>query len=247
MDSGGSTAYHSLQTRLEKRWSKGLSFLHSFTYGRLLTNSPNWGDGGAATQDAYNFANEWGLDVTGVKFNSVVNWVYQLPFGRGRQMGSSWNSATDAVLGGWEVAGIFTWRSGLPVTVTSAECGPNCQMGSGERTQRADVVPGQSYSVDDPNNFRWFNTAAFRPAATPYGTAGRGILYGPNLANWDFTLGKSFIFNERWRLQFRAEFFNAFNQVNFDLPNANASSGTFGVITSALPGRSIQLGLKLYF
>lgn len=247
MDSGGSTAYHSLQTRIEKRWSNGFSFLHSFTYGRVLTNAPNWGDGGAATQDAYNFANEWGPDVMNVKFNSVANWVYELPFGRGRRMASNMNPAADAVLGGWEVSGIFSARTGLTYTVSSAECGPNCQMGSAERGQRADVVAGQAIALDNPTNFRWFNTAAFRPAATPYGTAGRGMVYGPGLRNWDFTVAKSFSIRERFRLQFRTEFFNAFNNVNYDAPAMNASAGTFGVITSALPGRSIQLGLKLYY
>ena len=76
--------------------------------------------------------------------------------------------------------------------------------------------------------------------------AARGTVYGPGLNNWDFTLAESFHLSERMRVQFRTEFFNAFNQVNFDQPNTNVSSGTFGVITSALPGRSIQLGLKLY-
>lgn len=135
----------------------------------------------------------------------------------------------------------------LTNTVSSAECGVNCQLGSAERGQRADVVTGQTITADSPNNFRWFNTGAYRPAATPYGTAGRGTVYGPGLINWDFTVAKSFQFTERFRLQFRTEFFNAFNQVNLDQPNTNVSSGTFGVITSALPGRSIQLGLKLYF
>lgn len=247
MDSGGTTAYHSLQTRLEKRWSRGFSLLHSFAYGRVLTNAPNWGDGGASPQDAYNFANEWGPDAINVKFNSVVNWVYELPFGRGRQYGSNMNRAMDTLLGGWEATGIWTWRSGLTNTITSAECGTNCQLAGAERTQRADAVAGQSSKLDNPNNFRWFNTAAYRPALTPFGTAGRGTVYGPNLANWDLTLAKNFQFSERMRLQFRGEFFNLFNQVNLDTPNTNVSSGTFGVITSALPGRSIQFGLKLYY
>ncbi|MFN0169772.1 MAG: TonB-dependent receptor domain-containing protein [Bryobacteraceae bacterium] len=247
MDSGGSTSFHSFQTRVEKRWTNGLSFLHSFTWGRVLTNAPNWGDGGASTQDAYNFANEWGPDLMSVKLNSVVNWVYELPFGRGRRMASNMNPLAEGLLGGWELSGIFTARTGLTNTVSSAECGANCQMGSAERGQRADVVAGQATSIDNPNNFRWFNTAAYRPALTPYGTAGRGTVYGPGLQNWDFTIAKGFSITETMRLQFRTEFFNAFNQVNYDQPNTNASSGTFGVITSALPGRSIQLGLKLYY
>jgi len=246
MDSGGSTAYHSLQTRIEKRWEGGISFLHSFTWGRVMTNAPNWGDGGASTQDAYNFANEWGPDNMNVKFNSVASWVYDLPFGKGRRYASSMSPAMGALLGGWQLSGIWAWRTGLTNTVTSAECGPNCQLSTSERTQRADTT-GQAVAIQAPDNFRWFNTAAFRPAATSYGTASRGMVYGPGLHNWDFTLAKSFSLTEQMRLQFRTEFFNAFNQVNLDQPNTNASSGTFGVITSALPGRSIQFGLKLYY
>jgi len=247
MDAGGSTAFHSLQTRIEKRWSNGLSLLHSFTWGRVLTNAPNWGDGGASTQNAYDFRSEWGPDTMNVKLNSTANWVYELPFGKNRRFLANANPAVDALLGGWEWSGIWTQRTGLTLTATSAECGANCAMGSTDRTQRADVVAGQSIAIDAPTNFRWFNTAAFRPAATPFGSAGRGTIYAPGLGNWDFTLGKSFQINERFRLQFRSEFFNAFNQVNLDAPNTNVSTGTFGVITSALPGRSIQLGLKLYY
>ena len=179
--------------------------------------------------------------------NSTANWVYELPFGKNRRFLANANPAVDALLGGWEWSGIWTQRTGLTLTATSAECGSNCAMGSTDRTQRADVVAGQSIAIDAPTNFRWFNTAAFRPAATPFGSAGRGTIYAPGLRNWDFTLGKSFQINERFRLQFRSEFFNAFNQVNLDSPNTNVSTGTFGVITSALPGRSIQLGLKLYY
>lgn len=247
MDSGASTYYHSLQTRIEKRWDNGVSMLHSFTYGRTLTNAPNWGDGGASVQNAYNAAAEWGLDVTSVKFNSVTNWLYQVPVGKGRKFLSGAPRAADALLGGWEVSGIWSMRSGFPVTITSSECGSNCQLATAERTQRADVVPGQDWRLDKPTNFQWFNKAAFRPAATSFGTGGRGVVYGPKLNNWDFTLAKSFQLMERKTLQFRTEFFNAFNQVNFDLPDSNASSGSFGVITSALPGRSIQFGLKLYW
>ena len=96
-----------------------------------------------------------------MKANSVANWVYELPFGRGCRTGGSWNRGADAVLGGWELSGIFTRRSGLTQTVTSGECGANCQRGTQDRSQRADVVTGQDLSVDSRNNFRWFNTAAF--------------------------------------------------------------------------------------
>lgn len=245
MDSGATTSFNSLQTRVERAFSNGFSFLHSFTYGRLLSNSGNWLEGFASPQDSRNYAVEWGLDPSHVKLNSVANWVYALPVGRGKKWGNGLNRVADAVVGGWELAGIWTLRSGFPVTITSSSCG-DCNLG-GERTQRADVVAGQNWKVDNPVAGRWFNPAAFRPAATAFGTAGKGIVVGPSLSNWDFTFAKFFAATERVRFQFRGELFNAFNQVNLNFPNSSASAGGFGVVTSAQAGRSIQLGLKLYF
>lgn len=165
--------------------------------------------------------------------------------GAEKKWGNGLNRVADAVVGGWELAGIWTLRSGFPVTITSSSCG-DCNLG-GERTQRADVVAGQAWKADNPVAGRWFNPAAFRPAATAFGTAGKGIVVGPSLSNWDFTFAKFFAATERVRFQFRGELFNAFNQVNLNFPNSSASAGGFGVVTSAQAGRSIQLGLKLYF
>jgi hypothetical protein len=223
MDSGATTSFNSLQTRLKRSFANGFSFLHSFTYGRLLFNSGNWLEGASSPQDSYNYAVEWGLDPSHVKLNSVANWIYTLPLGRGKRLGSGWNRGTDAVFGGWEVSGIWTLRSGFPVTITSSACG-TCNIG-GQRTQRADVVGGQDWRIDEPSAGRWFNQAAFRPAQTPFGTAGKGVVVSPSLANWDFTFGKFFPISERIRLQFRGELFNAFNQVNYEFPNSNVSGG----------------------
>jgi hypothetical protein len=245
MDSGGVSTFHSLQTRLERRWASGLALSHAFTYGRVLTNSGNWGDGQLSPQNSYDARSEWGLDMISIKFNSVAHWIYQLPFGRGRRWMKGAPGAVEAVLGGWQVSGIWSWRSGFPVTISSSSCG-TCNLG-GQRSQRADVVAGQTWRVDEPTTFRWFNTGAFRSAAGPFGTAGRGLVYGPGLHNWDFTFAKEFAWGERRSAQFRAELFNAFNQVNFNPPGSNVSGAGFGVLTSALAGRSIQLGLKLYY
>ncbi|MFN7919725.1 MAG: carboxypeptidase regulatory-like domain-containing protein [Bryobacteraceae bacterium] len=244
MDSGATASFHSVQTRLERSFANGLSFLHSFTYGRLLSNSGNWLDGFLTPQDSYNYAVEWGLDPSHVKANSVANWVYTLPFGRGRKWGAGWGRAVNGFVGGWEASGIWTVRSGFPITITSSACG-DCNLG--DRTQRADVVAGQNWKLDNRSAASWFNPAAFRAAVTPFGTAGKGIVVGPALQNWDFTFAKFFPVTERMRIQFRGELFNAFNQVNLNFPNSNVSGGGFGVITSAQPGRSIQLGLKLYY
>lgn len=247
MDSGGNSFYNSLQTRLEKRFSNGMTLLHSFTYARGLDNVGAWNDpnGSLYPQDAYNFANEKALAENIVQLTSVASWVYDLPFGRGRKMMNSAPKAMNALLGNWQVDGIWTWRTGLPLTISSPACA-NCQMG-GDRSIRADVVPGISPSVSNPGPSAWFNPNAFVPQATPYGTVGRDTIWGPGLQQWDLGFAKNFSLAEQRYFQFRGELFNTFNQVNFEPPLSTAGSPGFGTITAARPGRNIQLGLKFYW
>jgi hypothetical protein len=247
MDSGGTSFYNALQTRLEKRFSNGLTLLHSFSYSRGLDNVGAWNDpnGSLYPQDAYNFAAEKALAENIVKFNSVASWVYELPFGRGRNMMTSAPPAVNTLLGGWQVDGIWNWRTGLPLTIASPACA-NCAMG-GDRTTRADLVPGISPSVSNPNAAQWFNAAAFVPQATPYGTVGRDTIWSPGLQQWDLGVAKRIPLTEQRYFQFRGELFNAFNQVNLKPPASTAGSAGFGAITAALPGRNVQLGLKFYW
>jgi len=247
MDSGGNSFYNALQTRLEKRFSNGLTLLHSFTYARGLDNVGAWNDpnGSLYPQDAYNFANEKALAENIVKFNSVASWVYQLPFGHGRKMMTSAPRVVDALLGGWESDGIWTWRSGLPVTIASPAC-TNCMMG-GDRSIRGNVVPGVSPSVSNPSALEWFNPAAFALQTTPYGTVGRDTVWGPGVQQWDLGFAKNFSLSERRYFQFRGEFFNTFNNVNYAPPISTVGSAGFGTITAARAGRNVQLGLKFYW
>jgi len=249
MDSGGNSFYNALQTRLEKRFSNGLTLLHSFTYARGLDNVGAWNDPnpGASLypQDAYNFANEKALAENIVQLNSVASWVYELPFGRGRKMMTSAPRLVETALGNWQLDGIWTWRTGLPLTISSPACAA-CQMG-GDRQQRANAVPGVSPSESNPGPADWFNSAAFTLATTPYGTVGRDTVWGPGLQQWDLGFAKRFLVSEQRYFQFRGELFNAFNQVNFQPPIATAGSAGFGSITAANPGRNVQLGLKFYW
>ena len=247
MDSGGNSFYNALQTRLEKRFSNGLTLLHSFTYARGLDNVGAWNDpnGSLYPQDAYNFANEKALAENIVKLNSVASWVYELPFGKGRKMMMSAPVVAEAILGGWQVDGIWTWRTGLPLTIASPACA-NCQMG-GDRSIRANVVPGVSPNVSNPSALQWFNPAAFALQTTPYGTVGRDTVWGPGIQQWDLGFAKNFALSERRYFQFRGELFNAFNNVNYAPPISTVGSAGFGTITAARAGRNIQLGLKFYW
>ena len=247
MDSGGNSFYNSLQTRLEKRFSNGFTLLHSFTYARGLDNVGAWNDpnGSLYPQDAYNFANEKALAENIIQLTSVASWVYELPFGKGRKMMTSAPPAVNTLLGNWQVDGIWTWRTGLPLTISSPACAA-CQMG-GDRSIRANVVPGVAPSVSDPGPAAWFNPAAFALQTTPYGTVGRDTVWGPGLQQWDLGFAKRFHLAEQRYFQFRGELFNAFNQVNFEPPLSVVGNPGFGTITAARPGRNVQFGLKLYW
>ncbi len=247
MDSGGDSFYNSLQTRLEKRFSNGFTLLHVFTYARGLDNVGAWNDvnGSLYPQDAYNFADEKALAENIIKFTSVANWIYELPFGHGRKMMSSASPLVEALFGGWQADGIWTWRSGLPLTISSPACA-NCQMG-GDRSIRGNVVSGVSPNVSNPSALEWFNPAAFVLQTTPFGTAGRDTIWGPGLRQWDLGFAKKFSLTERRYFQFRGELFNAFNNVDYEPPLSTVGSPGFGTITSARPGRNVQLGLKFYW
>ena len=146
------------------------------------------------------------------------------------------------ILGDWQWSNILGLYSGRPFNVVLGFDNAN----NGGSSQRPNLVGNPVAS--DPTRLRWFNTAAFaQPVPFTYGNAGRNILRGPGLKNWDMAVAKNIPLGERRNLQFRGEFFNTFNFVNFGFPNGNFSSPDFGVITSAGSARSIQLTLRLAF
>jgi hypothetical protein len=168
--------------------------------------------------------------------------VYQLPFGRGREFGSSWNPVTNAVLGGWSFAPIVTVSTGLPLNITVN--GNPSNTGSG--VDRPNVVG--KWQLADPTVAEWFNTAAFvANAPYTYGNAGRNIIRAPGLVNLDLALHKSFRITERVSAQIRVESFNATNTPALGAPNTVLGNALFGQITSAGSARDNQLGLKVLF
>jgi hypothetical protein len=252
--------YNALQARLEKRFSRGLSALVSYTWGKALTESPDHistSGGGAGIdtgtfrepQDGNNLKAERGLAEFDIEHRFVASYIYELPFGHGRRWGSQWNSAMDMILGGWQVTGIHVLQSGLGLTATLG--GASVLNLGGERRARPNIIGDPHLSDSERTLQRWFNTSAFTRAFSPspqaFGNAGVGILRGPNYMNFDFTLAKDFQISERFRQQFRNEYFNAFNRANFGPPNIQAENSGFGQILSASNARIIQFGVKLYF
>jgi TonB dependent receptor len=153
---------------------------------------------------------------------------------------TNWGRLAEAALSSWEASGITRFQSGNQFTVTG-----NTAIG----TRRADYLGGEIELPGDQRTVnRWFNTEAF--AAAPesrLGTAGVRTVKGPGLQLWDLSLRKRLAETERWRLQFQADFFNLFNKANFLNVATTVTSADFGSITSAAPGRNIQLALRLTF
>jgi carboxypeptidase family protein len=265
MENRVGASYNSLQTRLEKRFSKGLTGLVSYTWGKALTGAPDHistSGGGAGfdtgtfkePQDGNNLRADRGLAEFDVKHRFVASYIWELPFGKGRHFGNGWNPAVDAVLGGWQLTGIHALQSGLGLTATLG--GGSVVTLGGERRARPDLVGNPELPESQRTVQRWFNTDAFAAFNAPplpisfqraFGTAGVGIMRGPGSVNFDFTLAKNFHLTERNYFQFRTELFNAFNRANFGPPNIARDSGGFGSILSAANARIIQFGLKFYY
>ncbi|MCA1652198.1 MAG: TonB-dependent receptor [Acidobacteria bacterium] len=259
MENRAHSSYNSLQVRLEKRFTKGLTGMLSYTLGEALTDAPDHistSGGGAGIdtgvfrepQDGNNLAAEYGPSEFDIRHRFVASYIWELPFGHGRRFGSNWNAPMDFIFGGWQITGINVLQSGLALTATLG--GATVLNLGGERRARPNLVGDPELPESERTLQRWFNTnafSAFSPAPQAFGNAGVGIMRGPGLANFDFTLAKDFRVSDRRRVQFRTELFNAFNRPNFGPPNIARDSSGFGQILTAGNARIIQFGLKFYF
>ena len=179
------------------------------------------------------------------------NFSYDLPFGRGRLLGSNTDSLADKLIGGWTWLGIISAQRGFPFNPLVGSNQSN--NGDSRNPDRVSINPDFTGPIIVGSPGRWFNPGAFLlPPAGTYGNAGRNILNGPGLVEFDTSLIKTTAITERMKAQFRAEFFNVVNHANFGMPVvATFSSGTIspnaGAITyTATTQREIQFGLKLF-
>ncbi|MCU1257153.1 MAG: Cna domain protein, partial [Bryobacterales bacterium] len=235
----GYANYNALQTKVEKRFAHGYQMLASYTYSRCMDVGSN--QGGPITV-SFLHSNYAPCDYD-LPQNLTVSSVYELPFGKGRGFLASSNRFVDGVLGGWEVAGIFMARAGLPFTPTISGDRANTGV-SGQRPNRL-----SDGTLANPTPNLWFDPTAFTtPAQYTYGNSGRNILRADHLINLDLTLKKNFVFSETRRLEFRAEAFNIANHATFSAPNSTIGAATAGLVTSTLnSGRVLQGALKLFF
>ncbi|HEV8132285.1 MAG TPA: TonB-dependent receptor [Acidobacteriota bacterium] len=235
--------YHSLFAKAEKRFSRGFSFLSSYTLGHAIDNGKFQNESGADVQDFRNLRAERASSNNDIRHRFVSSYIYELPFGRGRRLLNNGGAAA-VFLSDWTLAGIVSAQSGLPLTPT------------------LNFDPSNSLAVARPNRLRdgnlpehertlqrYFDVQAFEiPTGFNFGNAGRNILRGPGLVNFDLGVHRDFPIREAKRLQFRAEVFNALNHPQFEDPNAVIGIAQTGVIQNVrAPERQIQFGLKFIF
>ena len=230
--------YHSLQINVTRRYSRGLTLLSNFVWGKTIDDTSSATEGNTGPPNPFNFASARGPADFDQEFRFSLSAVYALPH-------LNLTGFSNVLLNNWQINTIVSLYSGLPFTVVS---GTDRSL-SGIGNDYADIVGNPARPAGVSQVQQYFNTAAFAPAAIgTFGDAGRNILRGPGYFDVDASLFKDFLFTERWRLQFRAEAFNIENRPNFQNPNASvASQVTFGKITAANDPRVLQFALKLFF
>ncbi|HYO80247.1 MAG TPA: TonB-dependent receptor, partial [Bryobacteraceae bacterium] len=251
------TSYHALQISVEKRFSTGLSMLINYTKSKLMSECSAIGGGnsGDACTGEYRIGRfnrrlDRAIDQDDIASRFVISGVFELPFGKGRRFLSDTPGIVHALLGGWQVNGIGTFQSGVPLAVRGAN--------NFTGINYPDLLRDPTLPSSERTPARWFDTDAFQnPANFTIGNAPRTLptTRGPGLKDVSFSLFKTFQFTERVRLEARGELFNALNTVNYNnpsitfVPDASGrnNSVNFGRITSALDARRAQLGLRLTF
>jgi hypothetical protein len=252
-----SSSYHSLQISAEKRFSQGLSMLVSYTKAKLITECAaigggNSGDGctGEYRIGRFNRRLDRAIDQDDIAGRLVMSGVYEIPVGKGRTLLRNSNAVVNGILGGWQMNGIGTFQSGLPLAVRGAN--------NFTGINYPDVLRDPTLPADQRTPVRWFDTDAFRnPVNFVIGNAPRTLpkTRGPGLTDVSFSLFKTFALGERAKLEARGEFFNALNTVNYNNPNVTFTAGAngqntnanFGRVTSALEARRVQLGMRITF
>jgi hypothetical protein len=247
----GNTNYNALQVKLEQRFSRGLSFLASYTRSRLIDEASSVFDASILTgpianfpvADSFNRKLERDLSNGDIPNVFVASFTYDLPVGKGHRFNP--RGVAGAVFGGFELAGVVTLQSGIPIAVTQAT---NFNAFAGFGTQRPNLIANPKLPAAQQTTAQFFNPTAFSVAPQfTIGTSSRNPVRGPNYRNADIALIKRVRFRETKNLELRVEAFNLTNTPPLGAPNAVLASPGFGSITSAGDPRVIQLGIKINF
>ncbi len=244
--------YNALQATLHKRFGMGLSYQVAFTYSRGMSDSIGYygqgaqaGSQSAYWQNLFNQQSEFSPTYFDEKFNFVPSFVYELPFGRGRKIGSAWNKGIDTVFGGWQLGGIYTAHTGFPLTIKLA----SDPSGTGARSYRAQVVgtPHDPHQIGPGNT--WLDVSAYAtPALHTFGDSGPGVVRGPGESRLDLSIAKQFHITEHKYFELRGEAFGLTNTPIFFSPASQTITSTlFGQLRSSEGERNMQVVGKFYF
>jgi len=240
--SGSSSTYHALQVTAKKRLTAGMQFEASYTWSKSIDN------GESGFEDSNRIRLNRSITDLDVPHRFILNFVYELPFGRNRHFGKAMPRLLDTFAGGWMLDGIINYQSGGAFGV-SANNVCRC-FNQGSYANSKGYSGKLSGKAEDRLN-RWFDTTAFsQPDAFTIGNMGprSSDLRNDKVANWDLSLSKDFHPVERLRVQFRADALNAWNHPRFSGPSTSVTSTTFGIVSSQTNApRQVQLGLKLLF
>ena len=263
---GGNDNYNSLQTTLNRRFSRGFTLGAQWTYGHSIGNTGGSNEANTATQPL-NFRADHGNNAFDVRHSANATMMYELPFGKGRRFGSGLGRAGDALMGGWDVGGVINARTGLPLDIritrpdivyrdtrNNAIVNAPILVGGAPVTQPVinvpyggnsrdvrfpDVLPGVDPFLHGSDRRFVVNSAAFAtPAPGTYGNLGRGALHGPSLSQYDLTLHKKFSLTDRLASELRFEVYNLFNRANFANPAVRLNNVLGTAANQLQPGQA---------
>ena len=254
---GGKSRYKAFQTKFEWRFHSDVTLLSSLTLSEAKDNGAgsleNANGNFPAPQDFYNLEADYGLSAYNQPYNSTTSIVWSLPVGRGRRFGNGISRGLDALIGGWQLAGINSIYAGEPVTFTYAPGASFIVSGiaqdfRGANNYRPNVVGDPYASGDQQTINNWFNRDnVLLPTdpSQPFGNAPRNSVRGPKFWQVDAVASKQVALVGRTMLEFRLEAFNVLNRTNFRAPNGIRSDAAFGRITATYDPRQLQLGFKI--
>ena len=251
--------YEALHFSVVKRFSKGMQLQANYTYGKSLADQSSLAE--EDTQNEYNRRPDWGRSSIDLRQVFKAAWVYELPFGKGKQFGSSWNPVANAILGGWVMDGIIQIQTPAPMNIVLGSDYTNSGKSGGSlpSAERPNLSCNPNGLSNRNTSTPFYGTSCFSlPSPYTYGNAGFDVTDADGRQDIDFTLMKDFHIREKDTLEFRTEVFNLLNHVNMgqnltDLTavgtgfNNTFGSPTFGRPTATTPSRQIQLVLRYFF
>jgi hypothetical protein len=241
------STYHGLQTRLEKRFSRGLTYIETFTWSKAMSDASGFNAGGGngtgnRIQDIFNKQADKGLADLDHRYRFTTAAV-ELPIGKGKAVGGGMPGWADKIAGGWALDGILSLQSGYPITIRRA--GNPGSIGT-DGALRPDIICNPNLPRGEQTVERFFNASCYVspeslvPGDVRFGTAGRSTAAGPGVIGLDVSARKITAFTEKVKSEFRAEFFNAPNHPNFGVPTRDLGNANFGRMTSTADPRILQ-------